>query len=417
MWTAILDASMMDPMNALEIESLLAGETARIEWKQNSDASDVLQAVCALANDLEDSRQTGIVVLGIDKRGHLLGITDRGQQLPLTGQAMDERQQALSSRILSVKLMPHPSIHIGTHEHQGKTLLTISVEPYQVPPVVKVDGVAYVRVGTTTRKATEADLFKLNERRPMNRQPFDLRPVADADAHSLNEIDLKPRYEAAKAETEEAETFPTFTHWLIQKNLGREISGSFRLNPAALLVYGKSPQDYLPGAVIELVRYAGVDVDSPVALRKTISGTIPQQLDAVWAQLDALLISRPAGENGIRSAYQEEYPPRALHELARNLVQHRLYEGTNAPGRIEWYDDRVEFVNPGGRFGRASEGDFGSHSDYRNPTLTQLLVETGYVEHLGRGIRLVRTQLQKSGNPPFEVETNGFTRVIVKGRP
>ena len=199
--------------------------------------------------------------------------------------------------------------------------------------------------------------------------------------------------------------------------MGRGSDADFCPTAAALLVYGKSPQDHLPGAVIELVRYAGVDVDSPVTLRKTITGTVPQQLEAAKAQLDALCVSRPVRDDGVRTVYREEYPPKALHELVRNLVQHRQYEGTNAPSRIEWYDDRVEFVNPGGPFGRASEGEFGSHSDYRNPTLTQLLVDSGYVEQLGRGVRLVRAQLAKNGNPPLEAETNGFTRVVVRRRP
>ncbi|HNN51278.1 MAG TPA: ATP-binding protein, partial [Pseudomonadota bacterium] len=157
--------------------------------------------------------------------------------------------------------------------------------------------------------------------------------------------------------------------------------------------------------------------DAPVTLRKSISGTLPEQLEQVNAQLDAQLVSRPVGEPGIRAIYREEYPTKALRELARNLVQHRIYEGTHAPSRIEWYDDRVEFVNPGGPFGRASEGEFGSHSDYRNPTITQLLAESGYVEQLGRGVRMVRAQLAKNGNPPLEVEQNGFTQVIVRRRP
>ena len=104
---------------------------------------------------------------------------------------------------------------------------------------------------------------------------------------------------------------------------------------------------------------------------------------------------------------------KALKELLRNMVQHRQYEGTNAPGRIEWFTDRIEFSNPGGPFGRAAEGDFGTNSDYRNPLLTSRLVAEGYVQQLGRGVRRARSQLEQNGNPPMDVETDGFTRVIV----
>lgn len=41
----------------------------------------------------------------------------------------------------------------------------------------------------------------------------------------------------------------------------------------------------------------------------------------------------------------------------------------------------------------------------------------GYVERLGRGVRRVRKLLMDAGLPPLEVETNGFTRTIVRRRP
>ncbi len=132
--------------------------------------------------------------------------------------------------------------------------------------------------------------------------------------------------------------------------------------------------------------------------------------------MSAHIADVPVPADGIRAPFAPDYPLEALKELARNIVQHRQYEGTNAPARIEWFDDRIELSNPGGPFGRASEGDFGSHSDYRNPMITDWLRQLGYVEQLGRGIRRVRKHLEKNGNPGLEVEVDGFTRVIVRRR-
>ncbi len=78
--------------------------------------------------------------------------------------------------------------------------------------------------------------------------------------------------------------------------------------------------------------------------------------------------------------------------------------------------DHIRFTNPGGPFGRASEGEFGTHSDYRNPNLTRGLADLGYVQYLGRGIRLAKKALEKNGNPPLVEETDGFTTVIVRSR-
>jgi ATP-dependent DNA helicase RecG len=184
----------------------------------------------------------------------------------------------------------------------------------------------------------------------------------------------------------------------------------------SLDLWQKSPQTFFPGATVEFARYAGSDIDASLAMRRTVTGTLPQQLDILWAQMNTLITEIPAPADGIRSPFMPDYPLDALKELARNIVQHRLYEGTNAPARVEWFDDRIEFSNPGGPFGRASEGEFGSHSGYRNPLITGNLQELGYVEQIGRGIRLVRKRLERNGSPPLDVEVDGFTRVTVRRR-
>lgn len=279
--------------------------------------------------------------------------------------------------------------------------------------LVEVDEVAWIRRGTTTQKATEADLQRLRERRPLASQPFDLRPVTGTTLFDLEIGELEKHYANAKDGVDDDDIFPSFESWLSQEQLGLSIDGTWTPNPAGLLLFGKSPQNIFPGAIVEFVRYDGIDVDSSVASRKTITGTLPQQLDVLWAQISAHISMIPGSKEGIRSTYVPEYPLEALKELARNLVQHRQYEGTYAPSRVEWYDERIEFSNPGGPFGRASEGEFGSHSDYRNPIITDWLKHLGYVEQLGRGVRLVRKHLQKNENPDLKTEVDGFTRVIV----
>jgi ATP-dependent DNA helicase RecG len=242
--------------------------------------------------------------------------------------------------------------------------------------------------------------------------------MADAGIEDLDTRRLQDLYDASRLGDEE--TFPPFEQWLTQRQMGRSIGAHWRPNPAAILLHGLSPQSRFPGAKIELVRYKGTDADSEVATRKTITGTLADQLDGVWAQLSAHLESAPVHLDpaiAIRETYLPLYPLDALKELARNLVQHRLYEGTHAPGRVEWYVDRIEFSNPGGPYGRASEGELGEHTDYRNPIITAGLVELGYVEQLGRGIRRARLQLERNGNPPLEVQVDGFTRVVVRVRP
>lgn len=392
-------------MTPEEIREALAGESERVEWKQ-STASEIFHAVCALANDLGDSRRPGFLVFGIRKDGQVLGLQ----------KDLDEEQQKLANRISSTKLLPTPSCGMETIERDGKKLLVVRIEPYPVPPVVTVEGTAWVRKGTVTERARESDLLRLRERRPENRQPFDYRLVPGTSLESLQLSTLRPLYDAAKEGDHDPESFPAIEDWLTRRDLGRTMQGTWTPNATGLLLFGVDPQGYFPGASVEFVRYGGSDFDTPVAVRRSITGTLTDQLETLWGQLSAHLASVPAPSEGIRTLYQPEYPLDALKELARNLVQHRLYEGTNAPGRVEWFADRIVFSNPGGPFGHANEGEFGSHAAYRNPTITRWLVELGYAKQLGRGIRLVKRMLAKNGNPDLEVETDDYTIMTVRKR-
>jgi ATP-dependent DNA helicase RecG len=210
--------------------------------------------------------------------------------------------------------------------------------------------------------------------------------------------------------------FPELEHWLRQRELISRRDNAWHPNAVAILLFGLSPQSHLPGASVEIVQYRGDDFDSEVVGRKTVTGTVPDQLDTIWQDMAGRIVDTPLADEGIKTRYGPQYPVNALRELARNMLQHRLYEGTSAPARISWFADRVVFNNPGGPYGQASQGELGEHSDYRNPTLTRELAGLGYVERLGRGLVLARRALEKNGNPPMKVETDGFTTITFWAR-
>jgi len=45
-------------------------------------------------------------------------------------------------------------------------------------------------------------------------------------------------------------------------------------------------------------------------------------------------------------------------------------------------------------------------TDYRNPTVTGLLFQLGYIEKYGVGIQIARRALEANENPPLEFVTN-----------
>ncbi len=115
-----------------------------------------------------------------------------------------------------------------------------------------------------------------------------------------------------------------------------------------------------------------------------------------------------------------DYPVVALQQLARNAVLHRTYEGTNAPVRITWFNDRIEIQNPGGPFGQVNRGNFGQPgiTDYRNPHLAEAMKNLGYVQRFGVGIQLAREEMEKNGNAALDFDVqDAHVLVILRRRP
>jgi len=113
-----------------------------------------------------------------------------------------------------------------------------------------------------------------------------------------------------------------------------------------------------------------------------------------------------------------DYPIVALQQLARNAILHRTYDGTNAPVRISWFDDRIEILNPGGPFGQVTRENFGTPgiTDYRNPHLAEVMKNLGYVQRFGVGIPLARRHLEANGNPPPEFVIEGSHVLVILRR-
>ena len=134
-------------------------------------------------------------------------------------------------------------------------------------------------------------------------------------------------------------------------------------------------------------------------------------LDTLLRRLDdklkaTLAVSVDFSSGSTTELRASPYPLSALQQLARNAVMHRAYEGTNAPVRVYWFDDRIEISNPGGPYGAVTQENFGRPgvADYRNPVLAGVLKTMGFVQRFGFGIAEARRAMAANGNPPVEFE-------------
>lgn len=133
--------------------------------------------------------------------------------------------------------------------------------------------------------------------------PFDLRYVANSSGGDISDRRLWLDWDAEREDAADSETFPDFARWLVQRELLRPTSSGLRATVTGILLYGRDPSSFFFGAHVELARYAGVDFDAPVSVRKTVTGVITDQLETLWNQLEGLVtqVRRGKGESKNRA--------------------------------------------------------------------------------------------------------------------
>jgi ATP-dependent DNA helicase RecG len=385
-----------------ELEALLADlESDRVERKRSDrDRDEIKKAVCAFANALAGYGAPGVLFIGVEDDGRCAGmkITDEGLR-----RLADIRSEG--------KIQPLPSMTVQKRRLRDCDLVVVIVDPADNPPV-RYDGRCWVRIGPRKALATADDERRLREQARRAALPFDQSVVPGATLEDLD-LDLFRREYLPNAvapdvlEANDRSSEHQLASLRFLDRQGRPLA-------AAVLVLGRDPRAFIPGAYVQFVRFAGAEIMAPVRDQKELSGPLSQVLRHLdeLIELNISVASSPGSEP--REVRRPDYPIGALQQLARNAILHRGYEGTHAPARVYWFDDRVEIQSPGGPFGRVNEGNFGEPgvTDYRNPTLAEAMKVLGYVQKFGMGIPLARRELARNGNPPPEFEIQP-THVLV----
>ena len=108
------------------------------------------------------------------------------------------------------------------------------------------------------------------------------------------------------------------------------------------------------------------------------------------------------------------YSDSAIREFLMNSLMHRSYEITSYI-KFYQYSDRIEIINPGGLYGNARPENFPNVSDYRNPTLAEVLRVMKVVNRFARGVMTAQQKLIANGNgqAQFDFDTLGVFGVTI----
>jgi ATP-dependent DNA helicase RecG len=205
--------------------------------------------------------------------------------------------------------------------------------------------------------------------------------------------------------------------FLVRRGCLKRVDGKLQLTYAAMLLFGRFPQQWLPNATILAGRFPGLTL-SGIYIKRDITGNLPDQLkqaeDFIRSNLKTVI-----RVVGLQHQESLEYPFEAVRELLVNAVAHRDYNLQGDNIHLNIFSNRLEITSPGTLPGPVTLKNLLDARYARNAIITQVLSDLGYVERLGFGLDRVVDVTRDTGllPPQFEEVASTFRVTLFAGLP
>jgi ATP-dependent DNA helicase RecG len=171
-----------------------------------------------------------------------------------------------------------------------------------------------------------------------------------------------------------------------------------------LLFFHEDPDQFFPGARIEVVRFLD-DAGGDLMDERVFRGPLPDQIRSTLEFLKNVggeLVAKIPCQAEARRTFA--YPFQALEEAIVNAVYHRGYDGPPEPSKVYVYPDRIEIINHPGpvagvKLEQLQPGRPGPVAPARNRRIGEFLKELRLAEARGTGIPKIRRTMRENGSP------------------
>ena len=378
-------------------EIIATDESYRIELTTSINDMDKFQeAICAFANDMPGSRKKGYLLIGVKNNGDIDGL---------------KVDDALMKKIAGIRsdgnILPLPVMNTEKVVTDQGDVLVVEVTPSFDTPV-RYRGRTFIRIGPRRDIASAQEERILAERCAASLPTFDTYPCREA---KLDDIDV---------DTIIGDFMPKAIATDVLENDNRPLKeqlASLHLfnmqwdcpTYAALIMFGKNPKYFMPGAYIQYVHFKGSTNGGEILNERRFEGCLYKMLPELENFIrDGIITRRPVPISILREKDVLNYPYKALRELMMNAVMHRDYQA-NMPTRLYQYDNHIEIMNPGGLYGQARPENFPHVNDYRNNVVAGIMKTLSYVNMFNHGITEVQDLLKENNNPPAVFNVNYLT--------
>lgn len=234
--------------------------------------------------------------------------------------------------------------------------------------------------------------------------------VEDLDHDLLNEYKFKLNYKGEALDL------------LVKRHLVKKNEELYKLKNAAILLFAKDPEKYIPSASVRYIRYDGAEaltgVSHNVVKDERFEANIPNLIDELKAFLkasfkDYYFLDMEIGK--FRKV--PEYPEEAWLEAIVNALCHRSYNVQGNSIYIKHFDNRLEISNSGPLPAQVTIENIKTERFARNPRVARVLEDMGYVRQLNEGVSRIYESMEKSMlSVPEYKEANGNVYLTLRNK-
>jgi ATP-dependent DNA helicase RecG len=387
-------------MTPQELHALIAlGEGQLIEFKPfggGVSVTSLAETIVAFAN-----AEGGTILIGVNDDRTIAGFSPTTDNIDrLLNAARDCCQ-------------PSVPVKLERGEVNGRTVVAIIVER-STSLHSHVDGRVILRVGSQDKRLLGDEIFKVASAKTQVSYENDAVPQAswdDLDDLIIAEY-LRRREERLKERIQLDKIELLRALGLMAVHQDREVP-----NVAAVLLFGRRPEQFIIQSGLVVVRFAGTEPGSgPTGLpgyvrREDISGPLVQCIERGWQ----VVWQEMRKEARVTSLVREEipeYPPFAIREAIVNAMAHRDWRVSGLRNQIRIFDDRIEVASAGGFPGHITAENIVHEQFSRNPKIVKVLYHWNYIEELGIGVDRMIRAMTEAGHPSPEFAANGHTVTV-----
>lgn len=381
----MLNKSRQNCMEIEEIKNIVAqGESDTIEFKKTTGQLERgMETLCAFLNG-----KGGVVLFGVTDDCHIYG-----------QDVADSTRKDIAECLKYFQPTPVVDISCVPIPESNKKVIAIHADGDRIRRPYYYKNTAYWRVQSTTSPMPLDWLEDMLMIKDGNRYVWESLP---AEGYTIDDIDHKlvmgvvnlGIYHNRLPENTSSQSVEEILHGF------HLYTKDGKLTNAAIALFGKELMPDYPQCLLRMAKFNGTKTTDDFRDSRQARGNIFVLLnEAMEFFVKHLNISGGVDPVTWQREDELDIPRRALRESIINACAHRLYHQRGSSISIAIFDDRIEVGNSGTFPAGITEESLLTNDESvpMNPLIADVLYKTSYLEHWGRGIKLMTDLCKEKG--------------------